>query len=438
MTSRLSSQLCQRLRLSALLGLIAISCSPSGESSFEAETSEMPVKLQLIERIDHLDTLAREPMVVRHGSGTLFVSGYPSQVTGTDWTAPPLLWRSDDDGDTWQRVNVGSSADGAQGNSDVDLAVGPDGTVYFISMGFNRATREGTQIAVGVSHDAGANWQWHRLSDSRFADRPWISAAPHGIAHAIWNDDRGVAYSISRDSGRTWTEQPRIHDSGGSSHMAVGPGGEIAVRISPIAASANKFDGDTDLIAISRDNGDSWQKYAAPGKISWDAALSDPSATDPSAVPRWVEPLAWGPNRTLYHLWSEGDSVMLGWSRDFGQSWQQQIVSQDAGMAFFPIMVAGESGEIAATWFVITGDSLTCRLVLIRPGAGNDSELEVFQADPFTSLAWEETTDNHAPTPAGEYFPVVFLPNNELGVVTTIQDIHNARWGFSWWRFRLQ
>lgn len=78
--------------------------------------------LQLISRVDHFDTLAREPMVVRHQSGALFVAGYGSQLTGTDWTAPPLLWKSTDNGNSWERVDVGSSSAGAQGNSDVDLA----------------------------------------------------------------------------------------------------------------------------------------------------------------------------------------------------------------------------------------------------------------------------------------------------------------------------
>jgi hypothetical protein len=346
---------------------------------------------------------------------------------------PPLLWHSDDDGESWQRVDVGSSVDGAQGNSDVDLAVGPDGSLYFISMGFNRTTREGTHISIGVSHDRGASWQWHRLSESRFDDRPWISVAPDGTAHAIWNDGSGVAHSTSHDSGHSWNEQPRIHDSGGSSHLAIGPHGEIAVRISPIAASANQFDDGTDLIATSHDNGQTWQKVPAPGTRTWNL-----DSGDPAIIPRWVEPLAWGSNGRLYSLWSEGDVVKLGWSADFGQTWKQQDVSTEAGMAFFPIMVSSQTGELAATWFVQDAGSLCHRLVLMRPVDQDHSAVEVVRAELFSSLAWEETRDNHNPTPAGEYFPVVFLPNHDVAVVTTIQDIHDDRWGFSWWRFRLR
>ena len=36
--------------------------------------------------------------------------------------------------------------------------------------------------------------------------------------------------------------------------------------------------------------------------------------------------------------------------------------------------------------------------------------------------------------PAGEYVPVVFLSDGDLGVVTPIQNGADGRGGFSWWR----
>lgn len=84
------------------------------------------------ERVDHLDKLAREPMVVELSDGTLFVSGYDG-----DLEKSPNLWRSRDHGATWEGVNVGSKAEGAIGNSDVDLAVGRDDTLYFVTMSFD-------------------------------------------------------------------------------------------------------------------------------------------------------------------------------------------------------------------------------------------------------------------------------------------------------------
>jgi hypothetical protein len=221
-------------------------CSRAPEPQ-PARPLDSAASLSLSDPVDHLDGLAREPMIAEHPDGTLFVTGYGERT--------PRLWRSNDAGATWSRVEVGSEADGAVGNSDVDLAVAADGTLYFVAMTYDRAKNEGTQIAIGTSRDVGASWSWMRLSDARYADRPWVKVAPDGTAHVIWNDGSGVAYAVSRDRGATWEPQARIHPEGGSSHLAVGPKGEIAVRIVPLSASGNVHHASVDLVAVSSDGG---------------------------------------------------------------------------------------------------------------------------------------------------------------------------------------
>jgi hypothetical protein len=88
-----------------------------------------------------MDGMAREPMLVEHPDGTLFLTGYGEPT--------PRLWRSNDAGATWTRVEVASETDGAVGNSDVDLAIAPDGTLYLVAMTFDRKKNEGTRIAIG-------------------------------------------------------------------------------------------------------------------------------------------------------------------------------------------------------------------------------------------------------------------------------------------------
>jgi hypothetical protein len=56
--------------------------------------------LVAMERVDHLDRLTREPMVVELSDGTLFVSGYDNEAEKS-----PGLWRSRDHGATWENVN---------------------------------------------------------------------------------------------------------------------------------------------------------------------------------------------------------------------------------------------------------------------------------------------------------------------------------------------
>jgi len=189
--------------------------------------------LEVAQHVDHLDVVGREPMLVEHPDGSLFVAGYGEPR--------PTLWTSHDRGVTWTRVDVGSEAHGAIGNSDVDIAVSRDGTLYFVSMLYDRAANEGRQIAIGVSRDAGATWSWTTLSKMRFDDRPWVAVAPDGMVHVIWNDGNGVSHASSRDRGVSWSRGARIHTQGGSSHLAVGPRGEVAVRIVPLSASGKQI-----------------------------------------------------------------------------------------------------------------------------------------------------------------------------------------------------
>jgi hypothetical protein len=152
------------------------------------------------------------------------------------------------------------------GNSDVDLAVARDGNLYFATMLFDRDAGEGRLITIGVSRDIGASWGWTTLSRTRFDDRPWVEVAPDGTAHVIWNDGSGVSHAVSRDRGATWMEMDRIHDQGGSSHLAIGPSGELAVRIAPLSASGNKFHAGVDLIAVSSDARRLLAEASRPGR----------------------------------------------------------------------------------------------------------------------------------------------------------------------------
>jgi hypothetical protein len=139
----------------------------------------------------------------------------------------------------------------------------------FVSMGFDIKAFEGKHIAVGVSRESGNSWRWTMLSKKRFDDRPWIAVEPDGAAHVIWNDGSGVYHSVSRDRGATWSPAQVIHPQGGSGHLAVGPKGELAVRITPASASGNKIEPEVELVAISGDGGNTWEKHSVPGQRIW-------------------------------------------------------------------------------------------------------------------------------------------------------------------------
>ncbi len=375
-----------------------------------------------LKRVVHFEDFQnREPMLLELGSGDLLVSGFPRYPH--EPARAPSLWRSEDRGETWSRVDVGSPADGAIGNSDVDLALAPDGTIYFATMGFNRTTRKGTHISIGISRDGGDTWTWTLLTDREMVDRPWVAVAPDGTAHVIWNDDQGVHHVLSKDSGASWQTMPQVHPAGGSSHLALGPGGELAVRVTPIFASGNLFDVEAEFIAVSTDGGSTWAKHAPPGNREWRPFGS-------GGVPRWVEPIAWDNSGALYYLWSEGASMHLGKSDDRGGSWKSWEIATESTLAFFPYLVANASGELLATWFT-ADEAMGLRVGQLGMGAAKPqvllSEALAFESWAETDGAWQRDT-------AGEYATVARLANGDIAVVTPLLDPRVDRMGFSFWR----
>jgi hypothetical protein len=409
----------------AAAGLVA-ACAPEPVPS----PPIVATRLVLADSVDHIDALAREPMVVSHPSGALFVTGY--------WDPVPPVWKSVDQGATWSRVDLGTAADGAAGNSDSDLAVGPDGTVYLITLVFDRATVKGVSIQVAVSHDVGGSWKWTRLSTTTLDDRPWIEVAPDGTAHAIWNDGAGVSHAISTDGGRTWAERERVNPQGGSSHLAVGPQGEVAVRLIPPSAANNQYHTGVDLIAVSLDRGETWERHAAPGGLSfalmWDTTVTPRRFAMPPQ-PRWVEPLAWDATGALYSFWAKDRDLWLGRSADRGATWTTWKVAEADSTPYFPYLIAHGRGDLAASWFSGHGDALrgnVARITVMPDG----TPPAVAVAAPFVPESW--VLPEYGPSgrdPAGEYLPLVLLNDGSLGLVAPIQDVAARRVGFSWRRY---
>jgi hypothetical protein len=402
-------------------GLVALALL--GAACATAPRTPVARTLTEAQRTDHVELSAREPMIAEHPGGALFLAGYGSPH--------PTLWTSTDGGAAWRRVDVGTEEVGAVGNSDVDLAMAADGTLYFVAMSYDRKTYEGTGISLGVSRDAGASWQWTALSRARFDDRPWVEVAPDGTAHVIWNDGSGVKHRVSRDRGATWTDAGPVHDKGGSSHLAIGPRGELAVRIAPISASYNRFDAGVDLVAVSTDGGATWDKRKAPGERDW-----APTWDAKGFTPRWVEPLAWDGAGRLYSLWTDGSGVNVVRSADRGVTWTPYVQVPSSTPAFFPYMAARADGALAFTWFAGTAPDLAdlrAHLALVEPG-----ETPRVVTAPWALESFGKRDGRVVKDTAGEYLPVAFLRDGSLAVASAIQDFEAPRLGFTWRRFRVE
>jgi len=417
--------------------IVAIpACRRSGDVGPTGAETPPPWTLSISGPIDHLDVVAKEPMIVEHPDGSLFVGGFGASRVKVNRTDKLTLWKSRDGGTTWARVDVGPDApraQGATGNSDMDLAVAPDGTIYFVTLFFDVEKYEGRQVSVGVSKDVGVTWMWTLLSKTRFDDRPWVRVAPDGAAHVIWNDGAGVCHAVSQDGGLTWTERERIHPQGGSSHLAMGPNGEMAVRITPLSASGNRYDEGVDLIAVSTDRGMTWRKYAAPGVRDW-----APASSDTESIPRWVEPLTWDVRSSLYSLWTGAGGVWLARSADQGETWTTWRVADGPEPAFFPYLVARGPGELAATWFSARQEVVQAHAARIDVAEG-PTPPRVVESQPFEPDCWQESRSPDDPpvrSAGGEYLAVCFLSKGGLAVVSPVQNWRGNRFGFSFWKVK--
>ena len=419
-----------RLPFSNVLTTAIVIWSVSGTGQSALTTNSVASQLVLAQHAENLDQLVREPSIVEHPDGTLFVSGYGRPLEGGSQRVP-RLWKSADHSATWTRVNVGTEADGAVANSDVSLAVAGDGALYFATMEFDRKAEEGLHIVVGVSKDAGATWHWSMVSKKRFDDRPWVAVAPDGTAHVIWNDGSGVYRTATGDRGATWGAAQMIHPAGGSSYLAVGPQGQVAVRVVPSSASGNRFTEGTDLIAVSADGGTTWQKRPAPGDRDW-----APAGT-PGAIPRWVEPLAWDSTGALYSLWTNIKGIWLARSLDSGVTRKTWRVSEIDDLSYYPYLTARGQGELAATWFSGGGERLRWHVARIYV-QGPEAQPRVVEAPALQAECWRAAgAEGSAPVrdTGGEYLPVLFLRDGDLAVVSPIQNPAANRFGFVFWRF---
>lgn len=245
---------------------------------------------------------------------------------------------------------------------------------------------------------------------------------PDRTAHVIWNDGSGVRYAVSQDGGASWNLLSRIHEQGGSSHLAIGPHGEIAVRITPSSASGSKFIPGVDLIAVSRDGGKTWQKH--PGQAS---AIGVLTKTRERRAGRSRSP---GMKTVLSTLFGAQKGLWLARSPDQSKTWTSwHIVDRDE-VSYFPYLTARGHGELAATWFSGKDDNLQAHVATIRFG-DRKAPPQVVEAQPFQTDTWWQ---NHRST-GGEYVPIIFLRAGGYDVVTTIQNFPEKRLRFEWWKF---
>ena len=171
-------------------------------------------------------------------------------------------------------------------------------------------------------------------------------------------------------------------------------------------------------------------EHSVPGQRIW--------ASTEGSTPRWIEPLAWDARGYLYLLWTQVTGVWLARSLDHGSTWTTWRVAESEGdtLLYYPYLVGRGPGELAATWFSGSGDSLefqACRITVADSATPPQKICSARIAQDTWRLDDPPGTQQVRST-AGEYLPVVFLDDG-LAVVSPIQNQATNHFGFSFWKF---
>jgi len=157
---------------------------------------------------NHLVAGANDYRVCCNSTGTNDASGwvYVTFNGGATWTNVLAQGLTVQTGGTGVFQQFDAAGDPA-------LAIGPDGTVYYANIVFNRSS-PATGIAVSVSHDGGLTWDAPNMvaymhSANFFHDKELIAAGPDGKVVVTWTrfDQTGspIVMAFSNNHGQSWT-----------------------------------------------------------------------------------------------------------------------------------------------------------------------------------------------------------------------------------------
>jgi hypothetical protein len=211
---------------------------------------------------EHLVAGANDYRVCCNGAGTNDPTGwaYVTFDAGATWTnvlVPGLTTQTGGQGVFKQFDAAGDPA----------LAIGPDGTVYYANIVFNRQS-PASGIAVSVSHDGGLSWDppnmvAHTDTVNFFHDKELIAAGPDGRVVVTWTrfgkTDSPIVMAISRDRGHSWNRagapvSDPSHPFNQGSFPQFASDGTLYVAYEG-ASPVNGFTTDATVVARSTDDG---------------------------------------------------------------------------------------------------------------------------------------------------------------------------------------
>ncbi len=300
------------------------------------------------------DRAGGEPVSVVAQDGSISVSAHagtthvykdPQALGGIDdfavgYSNQTLNWRSADGGRTWDYVglaglNTGPHSATSTGFSDPDYAIDQAGTIYNVEINL-------VNNSVFSSMDDG---QSYTLANPEVTpgDRPWLAANEPGEVFLYVNLPKQLLRS--EDSGLTWS---LISTS-------------FPVTAKPYTDPLNRNDGligpaGSDAIAISADDGQTWETYQGAG-LGSSVDFFDVMAVDTAgnaykvAAGGYASPSDTTPNGTVTFNYFDRD--LLQW----GEESVSIPLPEGAGDALFPWITAGDDGRVAVVYYYNLADA---------------------------------------------------------------------------------
>lgn len=308
------------------------------------DVSPKPLRFARPSFIDK-DRAGGEPVSIVAQDGSIIVSAHagtthiykdPQALPGVDdflvgYSNQTLNWRSDDGGKTWEYVGVAGQPVGphsptSSGFSDPDLTMDAAGRIYNVEINL-------ANVAVFSSPDDGQSWpQANPVAAS--GDRPWVTGQLEdevflyvNLPKQLWRStDGGLTYSLVTQSFPA-------------------DGKLVSDPLNPESGLLGPMDGGG--VAISKDDGETWEAY--PAKLGKSTQFFGAIAADRAG---WVYAANAGGYGGSNDTTPDG-SVTFNYFNRRTNKWASAPIEVPipSGDAMWPWIVAGDDGRVALTWY---------------------------------------------------------------------------------------
>ena len=275
-------------------------------------------------------------IIVSAHAGTTHVYKDPQAAAGsTDFLRSyynqTLNWRSTDGGKTWKYVGLAGAPEGphsatSTGFSDPDLTMDAGGNIYNVEINL-------ANVAVFGSPDDGQSWPTANPIAAS-GDRPWVTGAEDkevflyvNLPKQLWRStDGGLTFSLVSTSFPA------------DSKLLVDPLNPKKGLVGPVGTGG---------VAISPDDGKTWESYPAP--LGSSTQFFGAIAADRAG---WIYAANAGGYTGSNDVEADGEVTFNYFNRQT-KKWASTPIQIPIpnGDALWPWIIAGDDGRVAVTWY---------------------------------------------------------------------------------------